>query len=394
MPVALTVFSDKGKLSPRYIPRLLLHREEQLNTLARIFDVHDLSRTYLTPVQLVGGVGTGKTCTAIRFAEQLTERAIVKAVDLKHVYVNLKLQGGSQVVLYRYLVEKAAPEAYSGSMSAEELIRGLVNDLVRNRKYLLITVDEIDYFIKHTKEHLVYDLTRLNELSPGEASAVVGVIFIAKGKDYHSYLEKAEISTLGRYSIDFPTYTASQIYDIIEKRAEESIKRGAISEEVIRYIADLTAEKPVNGDIRHALDLLLYSGNLADNRGSERIELDHVRRVHGETHHVITSEDLLNLPEVEMYVLMAVIRALKIKKMPYVTLKDIRASQQILCEERKMKPIYDVEERLQDLHDRGIIEVASLTKIGISGAPAEQLEKFLDTIIRRVEETRGEKSIA
>jgi len=389
----VTVFSDKGKLSPRYIPRLLLHREEQLNTLARIFDVHDLSRSYLTPVQLVGGVGTGKTCTAIRFAEQLTERAVAKDVDLKHVYVNLKLQGGSRVVLYRYLVEKASPEVYSGSMSAEELIRGLANSLVRNRKYLLITVDEIDYFIKHTKEHLVYDLTRINELSPGEASAVVGVIFIAKGKDYHSYLEEAEISTLGRYSIDFPTYTAPQIYDIIEKRSDESIKRGAISDEVIRYIADLTAERPVNGDIRHALDLLLYSGNLADNRGSERIELDHVRRVHGETHHVITSEDLLNLPEVEMYVLMSVIRALKLKKMPYVTLKDIRASHQILCEERKMKPIHDVEECLQDLHDRGIIEVASLTKIGISGAPAEQLETFLDTIIRRGEETRGEKTL-
>jgi len=392
LPAALTVFSDRGKLSPRYIPRLLLHREEQLNTLERIFDVNDLKRTYLTPVQLVGGVGTGKTCTAVRFAEQLTERA-KGVVNLKNVYVNLKLQGGSRVVLYRYLVEKAAPEAYSESMSAEELIRGLVNELVRNGKYLLITVDEIDYFIKHTKEHLVYDLTRLNELSPGETSAVVGVIFIAKGKDYHSYLERAEISTLGRYSIDFPTYTASQIYDIIEKRAEESIKRGAISEEVIRYIADLTAAEPVNGDIRHALDLLLYSGNLADNRGDERIELDHVRRVHGETQHTITSEDLLNLPEVEMYVLMAVIRALKVKKVPYVTLKDIRASHQILSEERKLKPIYDVEERLQDLHDRGIIEVASLTRIGISGAPAEQLETFLDAIIRRVEETPKEKSI-
>jgi cell division control protein 6 len=264
---------------------------------------------------------------------------------------------------------------------------------VRNRRYLLITVDEVDYFIKHTKEHLVYDLTRLNELSPGETSAVVGIIFIAKGKDYYSYLERAEVSTLGRYAIEFPTYTASQIYDIIEKRAEESLKRGAISEEALRYIADLTAKQPVNGDIRHALDLLLYSGNLADNRGSERIELDHVRRVHGETHHTITSEDLLNLPEEEMYVLMAAIRALRIRKAPYVTLRDIRSSLQILCEERRLRPLYDVEGRLQDLHDRGIIEVASLTKIGISGAPAEQLETFLDAIIRRVEENSKEGSM-
>jgi len=62
-----------------------------------------LRKVYLMPVQLVGGVGTGKTCTAVRFAEQLNERA----VNLKHVYVNLRLQGGNRVVLYHYPVEKA-----------------------------------------------------------------------------------------------------------------------------------------------------------------------------------------------------------------------------------------------------------------------------------------------
>jgi hypothetical protein len=54
--------------------------------------------------------------------------------------------------------------------------------------------------------------------------------------------------------------------------------------------------------------------------------------------------------------------------------------------------MYELEENLQDLHDRGIIEVASLTRIGISGAPAEQLETFLDVIIRRLEATPKEKS--
>ncbi|MGQ9515436.1 MAG: AAA family ATPase [Thermoproteota archaeon] len=178
----MTVFLDKNKLSPRYIPRLLPHREEQIERISRIFDLETSS--FLTPVQLVGGVGTGKTCTAIRFAEQLVKKMKERKINLRNVYVNLKLQGGSRVVLYRYLVEKATPEIYSGSMSAEELIRSLLNHLMKTKTHLLITVDEIDYFIKHTKEHIVYGLTRLNELNPGEACNVLGVIFIARGKGF------------------------------------------------------------------------------------------------------------------------------------------------------------------------------------------------------------------
>lgn len=75
-----------------------------------------------------------------------------------------------------------------------------------------------------------------------------------------------------------------------------------------------------------------------------------------------------------------------------MTLRDIGAAYRVLAEEHKLKPMYELEENLQDLHDRGIIEVASLTRIGISGAPAEQLETFLDVIIRRLEATPKEKS--
>ncbi|MBO3803126.1 MAG: AAA family ATPase [Candidatus Brockarchaeota archaeon] len=377
----MAVFSDRSKLSPRYIPRVLPHREGQIDRISRIFDLQDPSRSHLTPVQLVGDVGTGKTCTAVRFAEQLVQRAKERRTNLRHVYVNLKLQGGSRVVLYRYLVEKAAPEAYSGSMSSEELIRSLVNHLLRTKTYLLITVDEIDYFIKHTKEHLVYDLTRLNELSPGETCGVLGVVFIARGKDFHSLLERSEVSTLGRNVVDFPNYDAEQLFDIIEKRSEEAIKPGAISEEVIRYVAEITASPPVKGDVRHALDLLLYSGNLAESQGDERIELEHVRKVHGETYHLITREDLLNLPEDRVHVLIAVIRALKAKKVAYVTMKDVRSSYQVVCEEMNLKPKIELEEILQDLRERGIIEVPALTKIGISGASAEKIEKVLDEIV-------------
>jgi len=381
-----SVFKDKDKLSPRYIPHLLPHREKQISLLNSFFE-DALEKTpdiYLRPIQLIGGVGAGKTCTTIRFAESFEERARKKGIDLRHVYVNLKLQGGSRVVLYRYLTECVAPEIYSASLSAEEMLRRLVKYLQNEKRYLLISLDEIDYFLGHTREHIIYDLTRIGELSPGAPCGIIGLIFTARSIKFHEQLEKAELSTLGRNCIEFPPYTSKQIFDILEKRVEEAFQPGAVSSEVLEYVSDVTAADPVCGDVRYALDLLLYSGNLADNYGAREVSPEHVRRVHGEVYHIITTEDILNLPEKEKIVLLGIARSLRAGETPYISLKSIRESTAELCEEYNLKMVADLEDSIQDLHDRGIIEIKSLKKIGIIGVATEELSEYLDKLIDRV----------
>ncbi len=382
----MSVFKDKNKLSPRYIPRVLPHREKQLNLLNNFFEdvLEKTSEVYLRPIQLIGGVGTGKTCTTIRFAESFEERARKRGIDLKHVYVNLKLQGRSRVVLYRYITECVAPEIYSTSLSAEEMLWQLIRYLQNERKYLLLSLDEIDYFLEHTKEHVIYDLTRISELSPGVPCGIVGLIFTARSTKFYEHLERAELSTLGRNRIDFPPYTSKQIFDILERRVEEAFRPGAVSSEVLEYISDVTAAPPVNGDVRYALDLLLYSGNLADNYGVGRVSPEHVRRVHGEVYHIITTEDILNLPDEERMVLLGIARSLRVSESPYVSLRSVRESTAEVCEEHNIKMVTDLDGIVQDLHDRGIIEIKSLKKIGISGVPAKELSEYLDNLIERV----------
>ena len=383
---ATSVFKDKNKLSPRYIPRVLPHREKQISLLNSFFEdaLEKMPDVYLRPIQLIGGVGAGKTCTTIRFAESFEERARKKGIDLKHIYVNLKLQGGSRVILYRYLTECVAPEIYSASLSAEEMLWRLVKYLQNEKRYLLVSLDEIDYFLEHTKEHIIYDLTRIGELSPGAPCGIIGLIFTARNMKFHEHLEKAELSTLGRNYIEFPLYTSKQISDILEKRVEEAFQPSAVSSEVLEYISDVTAAPPICGDVRYALDLLLYSGNLADNYGDREVSPEHVRRVHGEVHHIITTEDILNLPEEEKVVLLGIARSLRVSKSPYISLKSIRESTAEVCEEYNVKMVADLEGFVQDLHDRGVIEIKSLKKIGISGVTAKELSEYLDNLIERI----------
>ncbi len=380
-----TVFKNRSKLSPRYVPQMLPHREKQLDFLFRMFDdvLEDPSQVYMRPAQVIGGIGTGKTCTTIRFAESLQTKAKDKKINLKHVYANLKLQGSSRTILYRYLLEKAAPEIRTASLSADEMLYQLVKYLNNRSTYLIVSLDEIEYFMKHTREHIIYDMTRINELTPEKPCGVVGLIVISRGTDYYSLLEKSELSTLGRSYVEFSPYMAEQIRDILSARSEEAFKRGALPVDVIEFIADVTAAPPIGGDVRYALDLLLYAGNLADSQGSETVKLDHVRRVHGEVYHEITSQDIVDLPDAEKVVLLAVARALRSRRSVYVSFEDIRGECAFVSEDLKMK-LENVDYAVQDLGDRGIIDIKSLVKIGISDIPTEDLIRYLDNLIDRV----------
>ncbi|MBS7615029.1 AAA family ATPase [Candidatus Bathyarchaeota archaeon] len=381
------MFRDRNKLSPHYIPKRLPHRDQQINLLDSIYGsmLKNIQNVYPRFTQIIGDTGTGKTCTAVRFGEQLSEKAKNEGISLRHVYINCKVDGTTRYVLFSNLVRKVTPKISTRSLSPEEMIRQLVEYLRAENTFLLATFDEIDYFIQtNPKEHVIYDLTRTTELSPGEPSHVIGEIFIARSLKWYERLEPGERSTLGVGVIEFPRYTSPQVREILENRVEEAFRPGAVDEETLNLVSDITANPPVNGDIRVGLDLLYYSGNLAENQGLSKVLPDHVRRVYGETNPTITSEDIMNLNENGRLVLLALVRSLRAGKSAYVGLRDVRKTYELACEELDIEPAERFEETVQDLVYRGIIEMKSLTELGITGASATDLEKFLNNITQRL----------
>ncbi len=380
------IFRDRGKLSPRYVPERLPHREQQLKELLSIYTpmLENVGGAFLQPVQLIGGVGAGKTCTALRFGGIVEGEASKRKISLKHVYVNGKVDGSNRYTLYRRILEQACPSIQSRSLSPEEMLTQMVKQLRREKRYAIITFDEVDYFVRRCKEHVVYDLTRLNEISPGEPCNVLGVLFIARDPSYRNLLDPAEVSTLGLCVIHFPQYNADQIRDIVADRVELAFNPGAVSYEVLDFVSDLAAKPPANGDARFALDLLLYAGNLAENMGFERVLPEHVRRVYGEIHPTVSSMEISSLSQTGKLILLGLARALKASKAPYVSLREVREYYNVVCEECGVKPSADFEENLQTLIDLEIVEMKSLKRIGLLGVSAEDMDRFLSSLIRRL----------
>jgi cell division control protein 6 len=354
--------------------------------------LRNIKNAYPRFTQIIGDTGTGKTCTTVKFGEQISEKAKKEGVNLKHVYINCKVDGTTRYVLFGNLVRKVTPKISTRSLSPEEMIRQLVEYLKAEGTFLLATFDEIDYFIQtNPKEHVIYDLTRTTEMSPGEPSQIIGEIFIARSLKWHERLEPGERSTLGMGVIEFPRYTSSQVREILEGRVEEAFRSGAVDEDTLSLVSDITANPPVNGDIRVGLDLLYYSGNLAENQGFNKVLPDHVRKVYGETNPTITSEDIMNLNENGRLILLALVRSLRAEKSAYVGLREIRKSYELVCEELNVKPVERFEETVQDLVYRGIIEMKSLTELGVTGASVIDLEKFLNNLTKRLRRELDEK---
>lgn len=379
------IFLDRSKLSARYIPKELPHREKQISLIQSVFknSSEKPEEFILTTLQVIGPAGIGKTSTVMKFSEILETEFKKSGLRLKIAYINLKLQGGNKYAIYRFLLEKIAPELPAQGLSAEEMLRYLLAYLRENKTYVLIVLDEIDYLIRSSKDSsIIYDFTRLNEFDLTQHCNVLGVIFIARSTEFYNKIDQAELSTLGRVPIDFPAYTSEQVSDILIKRCSESFNPNIIGTDIIDEVSFITVSKQINGDIRYALDLLLFSGQLAEAQGTGRVILDQIRKVHGQSHTSITTDDIIDLPKNQLLALMAVVKTLQVRRKQYVELKEIRLHALELADEHKIKK-FDVEDYLDDLLDRKIIEMKSLKEIGINGTALNELEPILQSQLKK-----------
>ncbi|MEM4808853.1 MAG: AAA family ATPase [Candidatus Nezhaarchaeales archaeon] len=376
------IFIDKDKLSPSYIPDRLPHREAQLRTLLDLFDVESVRDiVYPKCVQVIGPTGSGKTSSCIKLGKLLEQRALRRGLNFKSIYVNLRLEGSSRFMAFKSMVEKVAFEAVSRSLSPDEVLKQFIETLKARKLVALIVMDEVDFHVRRCKETVVYDLTRLHELTFGESTNVLGVVFIARDLNWIKLLDPAERSTLGNIRVLFPPYSKSQVLDILEYRSSEALVPGAVSHEVLDFISDIAVKPPRNGDVRFALDLLLYSGVLAEEQGFDHITIDHVRSVYGKTIESMSLSDFEELSLEEKLVLLLIAKTLSSTTAPYVDLSKVEESSTML-KDLKAKVDLQVNRAVRKLHDKGFIELSG-EKVGILVGPINKLIAVLEDVISR-----------
>ena len=374
-----TIFLDRSKLSPRYVPTELPHREKEIERIYHTFrdSFNSPERFPLTIMQIVGSAGIGKTSTVLATMRLLDDQFEKNRLKMKVAYVNLKLQGGNKYAIYRFILEKIAPELPAQGLSAEEMLRFLLRYLIENKIFAFIVLDEIDYLIKITKDSgIIYDLTRLNEFDPESPCHVKGVVFVARSTEFYSKLDQAELSSLGRVPVRFPMYSLKQVGDILSKRCSEAFQPRIVGSDLIDKVSEITVSSDVKGDIRYSLELLLYAGNLAESNNAGAVSLEHILKVHSQIHPSLTLDQIRELSKNQLVTLLAVTIAMRVRDKNYVDIREIRSHAIAICEDLKIRKL-EVEDYLDDLRTKNIIEIRSLKEIGIHSVSVDELQAVL-----------------
>ncbi|MGY5880534.1 MAG: ORC1-type DNA replication protein [Candidatus Thorarchaeota archaeon] len=383
-----TVFKSEQFLSIDYVPENLPHRQAELRTLAQNFKtlISSPGRTSQRFI-IEGPVGTGKTAAAKRFAEQIVQAAERRDIRLHNIHINCRVNKTSYLVFLRALRE-FKPEFPRRGHSPEELLQMLVEVLDEEDRYLLLILDELDYFIKQRGSDILYDLTRLTDdrLNAKQRVSIIGI-----GRKIPldgELLDSSTLSTLQRNILRFSKYDRTALHDILKHRVEMAFEKNVVMDETIQVISDIASER---GDARYAIELLWRSGKQADRDQAANVVPDYARQAKADTHPELRKEVFTTLSQMHRLLLLAVARQLKETRGAYVTMGEVEEMYRSSCEEYSEEPRAHTQiwEWVQDLTAHGIIDTkrsgsgqrGQTTLIGLSDVPAEMLEQYIASLL-------------
>ena len=294
------IIIDPIVLNNDYIPKYLPFREKQISSIGQSLALI-LKGNKSSNLLLYGKTGTGKTVVTRYITEKLIER--VNNINLIVAYSNTRISNTG----YRILLDLAnainLDIPFTG-LSIGEVLKRLSDHISKEKYFIILILDEIDYFIKNHGDNLLYDLTRSNEnLHPGFLS----IIGISNDLNFKEYLNPRVLSSLGEEEIVFPPYTAIEIKSILEKRADIAFENGAISQAAISLCSALAGSE--HGDARRAVDLLRIAAEVAEREEANKVEEKHVRIAVQRIERDRNYDALISLPLQQKIILISILKS-------------------------------------------------------------------------------------
>jgi len=351
------IFKARELLLPDYVPEDLPHREKQILKLGSIL-APAIAGSKPSNVFIYGLPGTGKTAVTKYVLRKMLEKTGEK---IRAAYVNCRQNNTNYSVLFEICTQLGEKVPFTG-LSLAELFKRLRRRVDSDRRLVIAVLDEVDHLVKKNGDDLLYYLTRINsDLSRSKVS----LIGITNDLKFMEYLDARVKSSLCEEEIVFPPYTYEELEDILKKRAEQALNKGAYTEEAIKLCAAIAARQ--KGDCRLALDILLKAADLAELEGAPKIEEDHVRRAYRELEKDVVVDLVRTMPLHAKLVLLSILYLSKEKPKLIIT-GDVYRRYKDLCRKIGLDALTQrrVSDILSDLDTVGLIstKIVNLGRYG------------------------------
>ncbi len=337
-----SLFINKAVLQSQFLPGIIKHRDQQIAQVANIL-APCLKGEKPSNLFIYGKTGTGKTLVAKYTTEQIAQVAQQRALPVKIVSINCKLKkvADTEYRLVAQLAKEFGKEVPPTGLPTDEVYRIFFSALDREKRVVILILDEIDQLIGRAGDALLYNLTRINQ---DLINAQISIVGISNDLSFTDTLDPRVKSSLSEEELVFPPYDAVQLQDILRDRANLAFRPEAIVAGVLEKCAARVASD--NGDARKALELLRVAGELA-----ERANLNHVQISHLDAaDETIEKDRVLELvrtqPKQHQATLYAILNVCNDTARAVFT-GEIYDAYQKICERTKLRPL--TQRRVSDI---------------------------------------------
>jgi len=354
-----TIFQDKSVLQANYYPKEIKHRDKQIEQIARILaPVLKLDKP--SNLFLYGKTGTGKTMSVLHTINIIKDMSDKKNLPIKVLYLNCKLKkiADTEYRIIAQLNREMGKEIPSTGLPTDEVYKIFFNCLDREKKIVILVLDEIDQLVKKTGDEILYNFTRINSELKNSQIVLVG---ISNDLVFMDVLDPRVKSSLSEEELIFPPYNALQIQDILNQRAKQAFKENSVGEGVIEKCSAYAARE--HGDARRALELLRVAAELAEREGKEKVTLTELDDAEAKIEKDRILEAISTQPKQFQLILYSIISLASCKKERIFT-GEIYELYQKFCLKTNLRPLTQrrISDVLSELDMLGIITAKVISK--------------------------------
>jgi len=232
---------------------------------------------------LYGPAGTGKSLIIGAVTQQIIELCQSKGEHFGVVDINCQPINTLDQAVFELVqtvakdvgAEVGVPET---GVSTKRKYRRLYELINEHYDSVIFILDEIDLLVgrrandEPAYSKLLYQLSRASNTN--EIEGQVSVAALTNDPKFMEDIDGRAESSFNPRDVYFPDYDANQLRQILENR-RDAFRSDALTDDVLPLVSAFAAQS--HGDARKAIDLFRGAGDLADERGDEKVREEHVR---------------------------------------------------------------------------------------------------------------------